>query len=79
MKLLLKILGGVVGVIVLVVAGTLIGARFADGPLEIIAGGPFKTGKPVTEEPDWEFVRDYFTRVPVARPCCLKNHVRDGA
>ena len=53
MKMLLKTLGYLVGLIVLVVAGTLIGARFADGPLEIIAGGPFTSGEQATEEPDW--------------------------
>jgi len=61
MKLLLKILGSILGLVVLVVAGTLIGARFADGPLEIIAGGPFKTGEKVTGEPDWTFLKDYNT------------------
>jgi hypothetical protein len=46
----------------LVVGGLLFGARFADGPLEIIAGGPFKTGELVSgPEPDWSFVRDMAT------------------
>jgi len=61
MKTLLKIIGGLVGLVVLVVAGTLIGARFADGPLEIVAGGPFKSGEPATEEPDWSFAKNYTT------------------
>jgi hypothetical protein len=34
-------------------------ARFADGPIAIVAGGPFRTGQPVRgPEPDWSFVRD---------------------
>jgi len=61
MKGLLKGLGYLLGVIVLLVAGTLVGARFADGPLEIIAGGPFTTGTPATSEPDWSFAKDYNT------------------
>ncbi len=38
----------------------LFGARFADGPLEIIAGGPFTTGRLIlgSEEPDWRFLRN---------------------
>jgi hypothetical protein len=33
--------------------------RFHDGPLEIIAGGPFKTGELVQgPEPDWSFIKD---------------------
>ena len=61
MKTLLKVLGSFVGLIVLLIAGMLIGARFADGPLELIAGGPFASGEAATEEPDWSFVKDYVT------------------
>jgi hypothetical protein len=36
-----------------------VGARFGDGPVELVAGGPFKTGELITgSEPDWSFVRD---------------------
>jgi hypothetical protein len=55
----LKWLG--IGLVVLVVAfGTLlISARFADGPLAIVAGGEFSTGELYTgAEPDWSFVKD---------------------
>lgn len=56
---LLKVLGVIVGIIAVCIAGLLIGARFADGPLEIIAGGPFSTGEPYSgPEPDWSFVAD---------------------
>lgn len=56
---LLKLLGGLVALVVLAAAVVLIGARFADGPLEIIAGGPFTTGETYQgPEPDWTFVSD---------------------
>jgi hypothetical protein len=61
MKTFLKLIGYLVALIVLVIGGTLIAARFSDGPMEIIAGGPFTSGTPVTEEPDWSFVKDYNT------------------
>ncbi len=59
MKLALKILGGAIGIVVLGTIGLLFGARFADGPLEIVAGGPFTTGELQTDaEPDWTFLKD---------------------
>lgn len=58
MKMLLKILAGIVGFVVLAVAGLLIAARMNDGPMEIVAGGPFTTGTLQTTEPDWRFVHD---------------------
>ena len=59
MKTLLRVVAGTVALLVLLVAGLLVGARFADGPLAIVAGGPFKSGQLVTgAEPDWSFVRD---------------------
>lgn len=62
MRLLLRILGGLILVLVVVVAGVMVGARFADGPVGIVAGGPFKTGAPYRgPEPDWSFVRDIET------------------
>ena len=60
MKWVLRIATGLLGSLVLLIAGTLIGARFADGPVEIIAGGPFTSGELVTgPEPDWSFVHDF--------------------
>ena len=42
-----------------VAAVGLFAMRFADGPAEIIAGGPFKTGELYQgEEPDWAFLKD---------------------
>jgi hypothetical protein len=59
MKTALRVVGGVVALLAVLVAGLLVGARFADGPLAIVAGGPFRTGELVTgPEPDWSFVRD---------------------
>jgi len=60
-KTFLKFSGYAAGVIVVVIAVTLIGARFADGPLAIISGGAFTSGTQATEEPDWSFVKDYET------------------
>lgn len=62
MKLFAKIVLGLVLVITAAVAAVLVGARFADGPLEIIAGGPFTTGELQSTAPiDWSFVRDIET------------------
>ena len=59
MGLLLRALGGLVAVLVIGIGALLVGARFADGPLAIIAGGPFSSGQLVTgPEPDWSFARD---------------------
>jgi len=45
-----------------VVSVALFGARFADGPIEIVSGGPFSTGeKIVGAEPDWRFLNDKVT------------------
>jgi len=59
MKIFGLIIAGIAGLLFLGIAALLIGARFADGPLEIIAGGPFTSGELVEgAEPDWSFVRD---------------------
>ena len=62
MKLSLKIAVGLVLALAAVAASLAIAARFADGPLAIIAGGPFTTGE-VHEglPPDWAFVKDIET------------------
>lgn len=41
-----------------ILAGGLYAARFNDGPLEIIAGGPFKTGELSPAPDDWSFLTD---------------------
>ena len=59
MKSVLRVLGGLLVLLLVVVGGLLVGARFADGPIAIIAGGPFTSGELVSgPEPDWSFVRD---------------------
>ncbi len=59
MKVFLWIVLGLLGSLILLIAVVLVGARFADGPIAIIAGGPFSTGELVTgPEPDWSFVHD---------------------
>ena len=35
-----------------------IGMRFHDGPLEIISGGPFKSGEPRSTPTSWNFIID---------------------
>ncbi len=59
MKMLIRIVAGLFIVLFVGCGSLVIGARFSDGPLAIIAGGPFTTGEPVTgPEPDWSFVHD---------------------
>ena len=59
MRAVLRVVGGLLIVLLVLVASLLVGARFADGPIAIIAGGPFTSGKLVSgSEPDWAFVRD---------------------
>jgi hypothetical protein len=55
----LKWLAGVVGIAALSVAALAVGARFRDGPIVILPGGPLEAGELVTgTEPDWTFARD---------------------
>ncbi len=59
MGMFLRIVCGLLILLFLGIGGLLIGARLADGPLAIIAGGPFTTGELVSgPEPDWSFVHD---------------------
>ena len=59
MKTGLRIVGGLIAVFLIALAGLSIGARYADGPLEILAGGPFTSGELYRgTEPDWSFVAD---------------------
>jgi len=59
MGTVLRVLGGLLALLVVAIGGLLIAARFADGPIVIVAGGPFTTGELVAgPEPDWSFVRD---------------------
>jgi len=59
MKSFLRVLAVLVAALVVLVVAVSIGARFADGPVAIFAGGPFTSGELVTgPEPDWSFVND---------------------
>ena len=59
MKSVLRVTGILLSSIVVVMTALVIGARCADGPLAIIAGGPFERGQLVGgPEPDWSFVHD---------------------
>ena len=50
---------GVMGFAALSLVALLIGARFGDGPIAIIPGGPLEAGGLVSgAEPDWTFARD---------------------
>ena len=62
LKWVLGVLGGLIGLVALILVGVLVAARFHDGPLEIVAGGPFTSGELHTgPEPDWSFLQDYQT------------------
>ena len=67
MKWTLRILGGFVLLVVVLVVGLFAVARIHDVPLEgglaIVAAGAFKSGdlQSDPEEPDWSFLRDYST------------------
>jgi hypothetical protein len=59
MRFVLRLVGSVLGLGVLALVGLLFGARFADGPIAIVAGGPFRSGDLVSgPEPDWAFARE---------------------
>jgi hypothetical protein len=57
--MLKRIAVGFFVVLLVGIGGLFLGARMSDGPLAIIAGGPFTSGKNVSgPEPDWSFVHD---------------------
>src|SRR5262245_3862145 len=59
MKAVLRVVGSLLALLLVLIVGLIVGARFADGPIAIIAGGPFKSGELVGgPEPDWSFVHD---------------------
>lgn len=52
----------IIAVIIIALSAFLFSMRFHDGPIEIFAGGPFKTGEEVRgEEPDWTKIADLAT------------------
>ena len=59
MRTVLRTLGAALAVLLIAIAGLGVGARFHDGPVAIVAGGPFASGQLVSgPEPDWTFVRE---------------------
>ena len=59
MRSALRALGVLLVALAVALGALLVGARFADGPLAIIAGGPFTSGVLQSgPEPDWSFVHD---------------------
>ena len=59
MRSALRAVGILLASILVAIGVLLVGARFADGPIAIIAGGPFTSGEPQSgPEPDWSFVHD---------------------
>ena len=78
---ILKVLAGVIGGLLVLIVALIIGARFGDGPIAIIPGGPLEAGELVSgPEPDWTFARDIpemeFQLVdpPVSRTIWLQVH-----
>jgi hypothetical protein len=70
-----------IGIVVLLVGALVIGARFADGPIAIVPGGPLEAGELVTgPEPDWTFARDIaemefqLVEPPISRTIWLQVH-----
>jgi hypothetical protein len=59
LKWLARAIGLLVLVVALLVVALVVGARFGDGPIAIIPGGPLEAGELVTgPEPDWTFASD---------------------
>ncbi len=57
----MKLFAGLLGVLLAVLVTIVIVARNSDGPMEIIAGGPFKTGELATNISDWQFMDEFMT------------------
>ena len=57
-KTLSKWLGIVIFGLVIAIGSLTFGARYHDGPLEIFAGGPFKSGEILAVPSDWNVLRD---------------------
>jgi len=55
----IRLLGALLIIVALALGVLFVVARFSDGPLELVAGGPFTTGDIYRgPEPDWSFVAD---------------------
>lgn len=58
MRGVLKWLMVVVGVFLLATISFFVTMRFHDGPIQIVSGGPFKTGTAAPLPGDWSFLKD---------------------
>lgn len=58
MKKILKWIAYTLSFLVLLIALFLFSMGFSDGPLEIISGGPFKTGELSPAPEDWSFLKE---------------------
>ncbi len=55
----IRIVVGIIVVLAILGGGVALAARFSDGPLGPVAGGPFSSGQPYAgPEPDWQFLKD---------------------
>ncbi len=61
MKKILKWTGLIIVALILCISLFLGSMRFHDGPLEIFAGGPFKTGTLSTSPSSWSFLKDRYS------------------
>lgn len=60
MRRIVSWIAAILGIIILLPVAVFIAASFSDGPVEVIRGGPFRTGELVTAttEPDWSAIAD---------------------
>ena len=58
MRASFRLLATLVFVVALIIGAFLVGMHFHDGPLEIISGGPFRTGALSTSPMNWDFIKD---------------------
>ncbi len=61
MKFVIRILGSLVGVVVILTVALFVAGRFSDGPLGFFSGGPFSSGEPAAAPADWAFAADVDT------------------
>ena len=58
MRAFFRLLATLLIVLALSIGAFFVGMRFHDGPLEIISGGPFKTGEISATPMNWDFIKD---------------------
>lgn len=58
MKKILKIVAVIIAIALLTIGLFLFAMRFSDGPLEIVSGGPFKSGVLTAAPANWSFLKE---------------------